>query len=175
MRERRLPIIRAAMKQAAAYQQAILLLDEYPIDGREEKSARARELLEQAAASRPTHARTQAALGYACDLRGEAQQALACFREAQRLDPEDRIVEVYVLTLLAELGPEEEAVRAVRDAAPRHGVDLPALRRDLGAAKFPSDAATLLRNGFIRARNFFRSRLADEAERIRNRREPGRA
>jgi hypothetical protein len=59
MRERRLPIIRAAMKQAAAYQQAILLLDEYPIDGREEKSARARELLEQAAASRPTHARTR--------------------------------------------------------------------------------------------------------------------
>jgi tetratricopeptide (TPR) repeat protein len=175
MREQRLPIIRAAMKKAAAYQQAILLLDEYPIDGREEKPARAKELLEQAAALRPAHARTQAALGYACDLRGEAQQALACFREAQRLDPEDRIVEVYVLTLLAESGPEEEAVQAIRDAAPRHGVDLPALRRDLERAKFPSDAATLLRNGFIRARNFFRSRLADEAERIRNRSEPGRA
>jgi tetratricopeptide (TPR) repeat protein len=105
------------MKEAAAaYQQAILLLDEYPIDGMEEKSARAKALLEQAAASRPAHARTQAALGYACDLRGEAQQALACFREAQRLEPKDRIVEVYVLTLLAERCATASSARAISSA-----------------------------------------------------------
>ncbi|HVJ10089.1 MAG TPA: hypothetical protein VNC62_00825, partial [Burkholderiales bacterium] len=33
----------------------------------------------------------------------------------------------------------------------------------------------LLRNGFIHARNFLRSRLGDEAERIQNRLRPGRA
>jgi hypothetical protein len=160
---------------SSAYEQAILLLDDCQMDGAEDKPARALALLEQAAAARPKHARTHAALGYACDLQGQAQRALACLREAQRLDPKDSIVEVYALTLLAELGPEAEAVAAIRAAAPRHGVDLVALRRDLGAAKFPADAASLLLNGFIRARNFFRSRLADEAERIRNRREPGRA
>jgi hypothetical protein len=39
----------------------------------------------------------------------------------------------------------------------------------------PADAMTLLLNGFIHARNFFRSFLADEADAIRNGLERGRA
>ena len=163
------------MEKAGPYEQAILLLDEYSLDGEDEKRNRAQALLEEAVALRPAHARSHAALGHVCDLGGEGPRALACFREAQRLAPGDKITEVYVLTLLAELGHGKEAFEAIRAAAPRHGVDLARLERELSKAGFPRDASTVVSNAFIRARNFFRSRLADEAERIRNRRAPGRA
>jgi tetratricopeptide (TPR) repeat protein len=162
-------------KKVGPYGQAILLLDEHLAGGSGEKRSRAQALLEQAVALRPAHARCRAALGFAYDLDGKGAQAIACFREASRLDPGDEIADVYVLTLLAELGPEKAAGAAVRAAAPRHGVDLRRLKRQLARVKFPRDARTLVMNGFIHARNFFRSRLADEAERIRNRMEPGRA
>jgi tetratricopeptide (TPR) repeat protein len=152
----------------SAYEQAVLLLDEGSVE-------RAQPLLEQAVARRPKHAGSHAALGYACDLLDQGARALACFREACRLDPDDRVAEVYALTLLAGQGPEADAVRAIAEAAPRHDADLGRLKRRLARAKFPRDARTLVMNTFIHARNYFRSRLGREAERIRNRMQPGRA
>ncbi|HEX2197020.1 MAG TPA: hypothetical protein VHG88_00135 [Burkholderiales bacterium] len=163
------------MKKAGPYEQAILLLDEHSEDGQDKKRKRAQALLEEAVALCPGHAGSHAALGYACDLDNERPRALACLREAHRLDPDDEIAEVYLLTLLAEQGPEKAALQAVRAAAPRHGVDLARLGRELAKAKFPRDARTLVTNGFIHARNFFRHRVGEYAERMRNRRQPGRA
>jgi tetratricopeptide (TPR) repeat protein len=129
-----------------------------------------------AIAHRPKHAAPQAALGYTNDQLGRRkEQALACFRQALRLDPSDRISEVYALTLLAEMGRERQALAGIRAAAKRHELDLARLRRELAAAGFRTDARALLTNGFIHARHFMRSAIADEAERIRNEREPGRA
>ena len=161
---------------ASRYQLAVLLLDEYGRAYDPELLSDAREHLTRAIELRPKHARSHAALGYTYDLtEGGAEQALACFREARRLDPRDRQGDVYVLTLLEATGREEEALAEIEDAAPRHDVDLDALRRELTAAGMPRNAGSLLLNGFIRARNFFRSSLADEAERILNALEPGRA
>jgi tetratricopeptide (TPR) repeat protein len=157
------------MSAQALYEEAILLLE-----GHEYR--RARELLEEAVAKRPSHAASRAALGHVYDMEeGKAERALACFREAQRINPKDKVAEVYVLALLAELGPEAEAMAALEAAAPRHGIDLALLGRQLREANFPDDARTLVENGFLRPRNYFSSWLAREAERIRNRREPGRA
>jgi hypothetical protein len=91
------------------------------------------------------------------------------------LNPQDKECDVYVLTLLEETGRSDEALAGIEDAAPRHEVILHALRSELTAAGMPVDARTLLLNGFIHARNFFRSSLAVEAERILNALEPGRA
>jgi hypothetical protein len=104
-----------------------------------------------------------------------AERALVSFREAHRLDPKHRVYDVYVLTLLQQTGREAEALAEIEAASSRHDVDLHALRSELIAAGMPADAMTLLLNGFIHARNFFRSDLADQAEAIRNRRERGRA
>jgi tetratricopeptide (TPR) repeat protein len=117
---------------------------------------------------RPKQARSHALLGHVYDLEGKTEAALACFREARRLKPADRTYEVYVLTLLEESGAEKEALAGIRAAAPRHGVDLRALRGEI-------TAAGILLSGFIRARNFFKSSLEDEAERILNALKPGRA
>jgi tetratricopeptide (TPR) repeat protein len=158
------------------YEEAILLLDAPGRSGSRKRLIQARRLLESAVARRPRHAASRAALGYTNDLLGRRQeQALACFREALRLAPRDRISEVYALTLLAEMGREKEALAGIKAAAKRHELDLAKLRRALAAARFPRDAYTLLMNGFIPARNFMRSAIADKAERIRDARAPGRA
>jgi tetratricopeptide (TPR) repeat protein len=161
----------------SCYKLAILLLDEYSSvsDPDPERLDRAREHLKRAIALRPAHAPSHAALGYAY-ARDEpgAEQALECFREARRLDPRDKVSDVYVLTLLVAAGREEDALAEIEAAAPRHGVDLQALRGELTRAGFPADAYTLLANGFIHAGNFFRSALGDEAERVRNALERGR-
>jgi hypothetical protein len=157
---------------AARYELAILLLDEYSGTGEPQLLDRAREHLTRAVARRPAHAPSHAALGYthACTDTG-LEQALACFREARRLNARDTVGEVYVLTLLASMGREDEALAGIEAAAPRHGVDLGALRSDLARVGFPADASTLLANGFIRAESFYRSALA---ERIRNALDPAR-
>jgi hypothetical protein len=82
---------------------------------------------------------------------------------------------VLFLTLLAETEQQDEALAEIEAAAPRHGVDLGAVRRELAAAGFPAEAKTLVLNGFHHARNFFRSSLGDEAERILNTLDPERA
>jgi tetratricopeptide (TPR) repeat protein len=161
---------------AARYQLAVLLLDEYGRVYEPELLSRARAHLTRAVQLRPKHAPSHAALGYTYDLAEDGEeQALVCFREARRLNPRDKEYDVYVLTLLEATGREGEALAEIEAAAPRHGVDLQALRRELIAAGMLPDASTLLINGFIRARNFFRSSLADKAERIQNALEPGRA
>jgi len=158
------------------YEQAILLLDIQGRPGGRKRFIQARRHLEAAIAQRPRHAASHAALGYANDHLGHrTDQALACFREALRLAPRDRISEVYALTLLAEMGREKEALAGIKAAAKRHELDLAKLRRALTAAGFRIDASTLVVNGFIHARNFMRSAIADRAERIRDARAPGRA
>jgi hypothetical protein len=158
------------------YEQAILLLDLQEPSGRRKRLLQARRHLERAIARRPKHAPSHAALGFTNDHLGRRQeQALACFREALRLAPRDRISEVYVLRLLADLGREKEALAGIKAAAKRHELDLAKLRRALAGAGFRADASTLLMNGFIHSRNFMRSAIADKAKRIRDARAPGRA
>jgi tetratricopeptide (TPR) repeat protein len=158
------------------YEQAILLLDTPGPSGLRKRLLQARRHLEQAIAQRPKHAASHAALGYTNDHLGRRQeQALACFRDAIRLAPGDRISEVYALTLLAEMGREKQALAGIKAAAKRHELDLAKLRRALAAAGFRADASMLVMNGFIHARNFMRSAIANEAERIRDARAPGRA
>jgi hypothetical protein len=158
------------------YEDAILLLDIQEPSGNRKRLFQARRHLELAITQRPKHAASHAALGYTNDRLGRRdEQALACFREALRLAPRDRISEVYVLTLLAEMGREKEALAGIKAAAKRHELNLAKLRRELAAARFPADARSLVMNGFIHARNFMRSAIADKAERIRDVRAPGRA
>ncbi|GMV06232.1 MAG: hypothetical protein AMXMBFR53_25080 [Gemmatimonadota bacterium] len=115
----------------------------------------------------PGHVMSWSALGFALDAAGRPEAALAALRRAATLDPTDHDVEVFVMTLLSEGGAEAAAMGAVEAAADRQGVDLAALREELAAAGMPTDVHTLILNGFIRARNFLRSRLEDEIERMR--------
>jgi tetratricopeptide (TPR) repeat protein len=165
----------SATDAASRYQLAVLLLQEYETTHEQDLLDRAREYSSRAIEIRPSHARSHAMLAYTHDLTdGGAEQALQCFREARRLDPVDKVIDVYVLTLLADLEREEEALAGIETAAARHDVDVHELRGQLTAAGFPSDAGSLVMNGFIHARNFFRSSLWDEAEKIRNSLERGR-
>jgi tetratricopeptide (TPR) repeat protein len=173
--ERKISTGTPAQRASSRYQLAVLLLSKYGWTYEAKLLSQAREQLNRAIEIRPKHARTHGALGYAYDLsESGAERALACFREAHRLNPRDREYDVYVLTLLRETGREQEALAEIEVAAPRHGVDLHALRRDLAEAGMPSDAGALL-GGFIHARNFFKSSLSDEADRTLNALQPGRA
>ena len=160
----------------ALYRLALLRLDEYIWAKGREQLRQARDALRRAVSLRPGHAPSQAALGYVNDHLGarNAKQALECMREARRLNPRDKIYEIYLITLLHEAGHEEEALAEVKAAAPRHGVDLKALQGELAAAGAKPDMDGLLQ-GFIRPRNFLKSRLGDEAERVLSRPQPGRA
>lgn len=138
----------------ALYRLALLRLDEHIWAKGREQLRQAREALRRAVSLRPGHAPSQAALGYVNDHLGarNARQALECMREARRLNPRDKIYDIYLITLLQEAGQEEEALAEVKAAALRHGVDLKALQGDLAAANVKPDAAGLLQ-GFIRPRN----------------------
>lgn len=156
----------------AHYRLGVLLLasrDLYECFTPDEKGvvARAEALLATAVGLDPKRAAAHAALGFARHQLGRAADALTCFVAARRLDPKNETVDVYVATLLVELEREHEALAEIARVARRRKVNLAKLRRDLDAAGMPTDAATLLQ-GFIRARNFLWSWLADEAERIRN-------
>ena len=122
----------------------------------------------------PGHACYWAGLGFTLDASDVPEEALTAFQRAKEVDPDDVEVEVFILTLLAELGPEPEAMAAVEATAKRGGVDLKSLREELVAADMPVDARALVMNGFIRARNFLRSRLEDEIERSQRRQSPKR-
>ena len=120
----------------------------------------------------PDNSAYWAGLGFALDASDMPEEALTAFRRAKEVNPDDEEVEVFVLTLLSELGPEREAMAAVEGLAARKGVDLKSLRKDLAAAGMPVDARALLMNGFIRARNFLRSRLEDDIERSQRKQDP---
>lgn len=160
----------------ARYKLAVLLLEAHGWTRERELLSRARDVLKQAVKLRPSHAPSHAVLGFVHDQGGVrgAKQALACMHEAHRLNPGDKIYEVYWITLMEEAGQEKEALAAIKAAAPRHDVDWKKLLRELAKAGFELDAASLLMTRFIRARNFLKSRLGDEAERIQNRLQPGR-
>lgn len=159
---------------ASRYQRAVQLVSLHGWTPKARLLKLAREQLARAIELRPKQARYHALLGYVYDLEGKRKAALACFREARRLKPADRVYDAYVLTLLGDGGAEREALAEIEAAAPRHGVDLQALRREAVAAGMRADSSTLL-SAFIRARNFFKSGLADEAERMLNALKPGRA
>ena len=157
----------------AHYRLAVLLLAsrdlyEFHTPDADGVVARAEALLARAVELDPVRSRAHAALGYARDQLGRAADALPCLLTARRLDPKNETIDVYVPTLLVELEREPEALAEIERVARRRKVNLAKLRRELAAARFDSDARTLLSNGFIRARNYFWSSLADEAERIRN-------
>lgn len=112
------------------------------------------------------------ALGFSLDAADATGEALLTLQQAQKVNPHDEEIEIFALTLLPELGPEFEAIVAVEALAERKGVDLDLLRRDLAEVDLPVDSLTLLLNGFLRARNFVRSRLEDSIERSRRTRNP---
>lgn len=111
------------------------------------------------------------ALGFALDADERPDEALVAFRRAQAIDPEDEEVAVFILTLISEAGLEDDAMVGVVAHAQRTGVDLAALRRELTEAGMPVDSRTLIRNGFIHARNFVRSGLQTAIERAERRRD----
>lgn len=164
----------------ALYQLAVLLLatrdlyafympDDPPV------LARAEKLLTRAIDLDSSQASFHAKLGFTyLQLRGRLELALASFRTARRLNPDDKVVDVYVPTILVEMGKEKEALAELMAVARRHKVNLEKMRKELAKAGYPADAVTLLTNGFIRARNYLWSGLMDEAERIRNSLERGR-
>ncbi len=156
----------------AAFDRGLVELDQYLFHFDDAALPRAVDAFRLAAALAPDNAGHWAALGFAldsADMPREAMDALQCARE---VDPEDKEVEVFILTLQSELGPEREAMKAVEALATRNGVDLESLRRDQTAAGMPVDSRTLLLNGFLRARNFLRSRLEDAIDQSHRRRNP---
>lgn len=126
---------------------------------------RAVDAFRQAIADSPGNASFHLALAFALDAEGKGETALLEAGEASRIDPASREAEVLHLTLLAEGGEDAEALRGIAAAAPRHEVDVDGLRQELEAAGMPTDALTLLRNGFLSPRNWIRSWLLDEIER----------
>jgi len=139
-------------------------LDRYLFHFEEAALLRAVDAFRLATALAPGNAGHWAALGFALDAADMPGDAIVAFRRAKEVDPEDEEIEVFILTLFSESGPEPEAIAAVEALAERKGVDLASLRRDLTDAGMPVDARTLLMNGFLRARNFLRSRLEDAIE-----------
>ena len=136
-------------------------LDRYLFHLEEAALPRAIASFRAATAHTPEHLESWVALGFALDAADKPERAAAALRRAHEIGPEDEEVEVFVATLLCESGPEPAAMEMVERLAERQGVDLESLRSELIAADFPTDAQTLLLNGFLRARNFVRSRLED--------------
>jgi len=99
---------------AASYKLAVLLLEAYGWTRERRQLGQARDALKQAVRQRPNHAPSHAVLGFVCHQGGPrgARQALACMSEAQRLNPRDRIYEVYLIDLLLALGEEKKALAA---------------------------------------------------------------
>jgi tetratricopeptide (TPR) repeat protein len=156
------------------HQLAVLLINLHGWTPKAQFMRGAREHLKSAIERRPQYAPSHAALGYLCDLNGDIEGALACFREAHRLAPDERVYEVYLFRMLAASGQEAEALAAIEAAASRQGIDLDTLRRDLQKARFEVNARALFQ-GFIHAPNFLKSSLEHEAGRILEILKPGRA
>jgi len=114
----------------------------------------------------PENANYWVSLGFALDMKDEPEGALTAMRRANKLDPTDEEVEVFVLTLLAEAGMEDEALSGIKELATRTSIDIESIRLGAIAIEMPSEALTLLKNGFIHPRNFIRSRLEDAMDQI---------
>lgn len=148
---------------------ALVLLRDATEGGSDALLDEARTLLQRVTSLDESDAFAHAALGHAwlhVETDGAAEAALAAFDRAHALDPDDAVVDAYRARLFADLRPGTEADAAVAAAAARQGIDLPALRAELIAAGFPTDARTLLMNGFVHGPNFFAARLREAAEAI---------
>ncbi len=156
----------------ARFDTGLYELDRYLFHFEEAALPRALEAFRLATVVAPDNAEHWAALGFALDASDRPGDALTALRRANEVDPADEEVEVFILTLHSELGPEREAMAAVESFAKRQGVDLESVRRDLMDADMPVDARALLMSGFLRARNFLRSRLQDAIDRSERRRDP---
>ena len=129
----------------ARYKLAVLLLEVHHWTREREELGRARAALKQAISKRPGHAPSHALLGYLYDHAG--------IRGAKQ-----------ALACMAEahrLKPGDKIYKVYR--------------MTLLAESGQDEARLAAMNGFIHARNFLRSRLSDEAERLQNRLQPGRA
>ena len=113
--------------------------------------------------------------GYADWSDGRTADALAKFDAAHRLDPADDEIALVRTMLIVEGSDESAGCAAVDALAARLHVDLDALRTDLAAIGFPTDARTLLMNGFPHARNFFESRMREANEKALRAADPARA
>lgn len=156
------------------YELAVLLINLHGCTCETEHLQRARQHLQRATGMRPRLARAHAALGYACDLDRDVAGAIASFRTAHRLAPDNDVYEAYLFRMLAADRQEAEALAAIEAAGARRDVDVAKLRRDLGQAGFGVNAANLFQ-AFVHAPNFLKSSLEDEAERIQKALAPGRA
>ena len=100
----------------AHYGLGVLLLEDFLGAGKDEFLRKARGHLARAIELRPKHARSHAVMAYSHDVAGKFEPALACFKEARRLNAQDKVVEVYVLTLLADMENDKEALAGIEGA-----------------------------------------------------------
>ena len=154
-----------AKRTRSPFDRGLIDFGAYIMDFDEQALSRAIGTWQAARSSEPSNPAVHLALGYALDSVDRTEEALEAVSIARELDPDRLDTEIMYLTLLAELGREAEALDGIEAAAARDGVDLAALRQELGAAGNPTDARTLLMNGFLRARNWIRSWLLDEVDR----------
>lgn len=152
-------------ESAARFDRGLVELRCYQMQFDEAALARAVASFRAATQLSPGTSEYWVALGFALDAKDDPGAALAALRRATELDPADEEAEVFVLTLLAEAGLEAEALSGIEAVADRTGVDLDSLRREIQEAEMPLDARALLENGFLRPRNFVRSRLDDAMDR----------
>lgn len=152
-------------KSTALFKRGLVELGHFLMYFEDAVLARAVGYFQSATRLSPGNANYWIGLGFALDIKGDANAALVAMRRAAELDPADEEAEVFVLTLLAELGLETEALSRTEELAARTGVDLESLRHDLIVADMPVDTLTILRNGFLCPRNFVRSRLEDAIDR----------
>ena len=152
---------------ARSFDSGLLELETYLLHSDDAALERVVRAFRQAVALCPENASYRAALGFILDVAGYGNEAVVALREAHRQNPEDEEVAVLLATVLAESGAETEALEAVEEAALSQQVDLTSLRQELQAAAMPTDARTLIANGFVHARNFLRSRYEEEIDRAR--------
>ncbi len=154
----------------ARFQLAVLLLLPDAASYYYRKSAvlrQVRSLLRQAIALQSRKSSYHALLGFV-DTHHEKTRAsaLESLRTALHLKPKDQVLQVYVPTLLEEMGREREAIQEIEKVAALQRVDLRRHRADLRKAGMPATADNLLQ-AFLRPRNYFTSNLWTLDERIR--------
>ena len=159
----------------AHYQLAVLLLAPHAESYFWRKRAvlpRAKKLLKRAVALQPDKWNRHALLGFVYTHNTkDLGLALDAMREALRLRPNEEVLQVFIPWILADMGEEREAIKAMTDVARQQGINLRQHREELRKARIPADSDALLQ-AFLRPRNYFASNLWREAERLRGRIHP---
>jgi tetratricopeptide (TPR) repeat protein len=139
-------------------------------DGRKTPLVSAERLVRRALALAPDRASLHALLGRIQDDLGRLDAALASYERAVALKPDDLDYANCLVLALSQSDAELAFKRLLALTALRHGFDLTKTRQDLRAAGMPADDRTVYLNAFPSARNYFTSRLWDEAEAFERRR-----